>query len=385
MPDRLLDLIPTLYMAVDTVSRELTGFIPAVTVNSKAESAAVGQKIRVPVTPKIDELVDIVAADEPPSDGDQTIGTVEMQITKSRYAPIRWAGEEQKAVGNTGTFNPLLAQQFAQAMRALVKEVEADIAATYIAASRAYGTPGTTPFASGIGDMAQVRKLLADNGCPMTDLHLVCDGLAAINLRNAANLIHADQAGTDETLRKGSLLDLMGFAVHESAFVAHHAPGTVTGSMAVNKSGGYAKGATSIAWDGATAASLKAGDILSFGTASDKYLVSEASTSSPLTIAQPGLVKLVANDAAVSLADAYTANMAFDRGAIQLLARAPAMPAFAGQTMDKAAAVEFVTDPVTGLTFQVCLYRQYRRVKYEVGLAWGVALVKPEHCVLLLG
>jgi hypothetical protein len=36
-----------------------------------------------------------------------------------------------------------------------------------------------------------------------------------------------------------------------------------------------------------------------------------------------------------------------------------------------------VTDPVSGITFQIALYRQYRQVRYEVGLAWGVASVQP--------
>jgi hypothetical protein len=40
---------------------------------------------------------------------------------------------------------------------------------------------------------------------------------------------------------------------------------------------------------------------------------------------------------------------------------------------DTADDVMNVTDPVSGITFQIALYRQYRQVRYEVGLAWGVA------------
>lgn len=165
MANTLTDLMPTLYAALDIVSREMVGFVPAVAVNAAPTGAAKDEQITIPVTPSA-TTHDIVAGQKPDNNGDQDISNVSMTISKSKYAPVRWNGEEQLGMNNAGTYTSVLTQQFAQAMRALANEVDADIAALYREASRAYGTPGTTPFASNISDVAQMRKILADNGAP---------------------------------------------------------------------------------------------------------------------------------------------------------------------------------------------------------------------------
>lgn len=380
MGNTLNKLMPELYAALDIVSREMVGFIPAVAVNAAPAGAAKGESITIPVTPTT-ETHDITPGQNPDDNGDQEIGSVTMTISKSKYAPVRWNGEEQLGVSNSGTYNAILAGQFAQAMRALANEVDADLAALYAGASRAYGTPGTTPFESSIKDVAQMRKILADNGAPMTDLQLVIDTAAGANLRSLGQLTKANEADTDATLRRGLLLNISGFNIRESGQIVTHAAGSFTGDALVNNSGGYAKGATTIAVDGATAIALKAGDIVTFSGDPAHYVVASDASATPITLAAPGLRGAVADDATVTALGSYVASLAFDRNALQLIARTPAMP----QGGDRADDVTVVTDPVSGISFQVAVYREYRRVRYEVGLAWGVKLIKPEHVAILMG
>ncbi|EPI9085375.1 P22 phage major capsid protein family protein [Yersinia enterocolitica] len=376
----LTGLIPTIYTALDIVSREQTGFIPAVARNTKADSAAKGQTVSAPVAPAA-KTVDIVPGPTASGDAGQEIGTVDVVITKSKMAPVQWNGEEQLAIGPAGTYNTILADQFKQAFRALANEVDADLGALYYGSSRAVGTAGTTPFGivADLSDFADSRRVLEDNGAPTTDLQMVLGSAAISNIRGKQSvLFKVNEAGTEELLREGIIGRIEGFNLHNSAGVKRVTAGTGAGFL-VNKVGGHVVGDRLISVDTGTG-TVKVGDVVTFDGDDHKYVVA-AATSSVITIAAPGLMKALADNAAVTVGGNYTANMAFDRNAFLLASRTPAMPD-GGDTADD---VMNVTDPVSGITFQIALYRQYRQVRYEVGLAWGVASVKPEHSTIILG
>lgn len=190
MANTLTGLIPTIFTALDTVSREQVGFIPAVSRNAKADAAAKDQTVTAPVAPPA-TTVDITPGATAPNDGDQTIGTVDVKITKSKMAPVKWNGEEQLALGPAGTYNTILADQFKQAFRALANEMDADLAALYYASSRAVGTAGTAPFgiAGDLSDAANARQVLSDNGSPTTDLQMVLGSSAIANLRGKQSVL----------------------------------------------------------------------------------------------------------------------------------------------------------------------------------------------------
>ena len=380
MANTLTNLIPTIYQAADTVAREQTGFIPAVYRNSSAERAAKGETILYPVVGAM-AAADIAAAATGPDPADKTIGNGTMSISKSRSVTFHWTGEEQKGLSNAGFYNQILQDQFAQAMRALCNEVEADLAALYVNASRAYGTAGTAPFgtAGDYTDAANMLKILRDNGAPLADLQLIVNTAAGVNLRGKQSQAHMQ--GSDSILRQGVLLDINGFQIRESAQVQSHTKGTGT-SYAVNKVGGYAVGATSIDLDTGSGTMI-AGDIINFADDSPdyNYVVKTALAGGTVIIQNPGLMATIANDKAVTIGGNYAANLAFHRSAIHLITRAPAMP----EGGDSADDVIEVMDPRSGLAFQVAMYRQRRRVSYEVGLAWGVAAPKPEFMGILIG
>ncbi|MCC3246685.1 hypothetical protein LG047_15395 [Methylocystis sp. WRRC1] len=371
-------LVPDLYEAIDIVSRELVGFIPAVTMDANAARAAVNEEVRVPIAPAA-AAADVTPGQLPPDTGDQTIGYTPIKITKSRVVPFRWTGEEQQGVNNGVGYRNIRRDQIAQAVRTLVNEVENDLGGLYIRASRAYGTAGTTPFASDLSDPAQVRKILADNGAPMSDLQMIINTTAGAKLRSLAQLNKANEAGTTELRSQGMLLDLHGFIIRESNGVASVTKGTGA-SYLVNNASGYAAGDTTIALDTGSGTVL-AGDVVTFGSDTNKYVVGTALSAGSLVLNAPGMRQTLADNTAMTVGNNYTANMAFSRSAMVLVARAPALPEEGDMADDRMT----ITDPRSGMSFEFAMYRQYRRVRYEVSLAWGVANIKPQHTALLLG
>jgi len=384
MSNTLTNLIPTIYAAKDQILRELTGFVTAVTRDASGEAAAKDQTIRYPVVPVL-AAADITPAATGPDPSATAQGSDTMSISKVRSATFFWEAEEQKGLG--GLYNTILQDKFTQAMRALVNEVEVDLAALYVAASRAYGTAGTTPFDSTnkLTFMAQLYKILADNGAPLSDLQMVINTTAGVALRSLTELWKANESGDNNLLRQGVLLPLMGFDVRESAQVKSHVAGTASGYL-LDLTAGYAAGSKTVHVDTGTGTIL-AGDILTNTKTSrdtNKYVVKTGFAGDgdgDVVIANPGNKVAWVNNDPVAVGAAYTANLAFSRSAIHLIMRVPAMP----EGGDAADDVTVITDPQTGISFQVAMYRQRRRVAYEVGLAWGVKAVKPEAIAILLG
>ncbi len=372
-------IVPDIYEALDIVSRELTGLIPAVTMNASADRAGINQNIVVDVEPA-GNVSDITPSMTVPEPTGQTSGSTIIQITKSRAAEFGFIGDDQKKLNTGPGYMGTRANKIAQAIRAIANEVELDLAGLQSTFSRAYGTPGTTPFgtANDYTDASNVMKILKDNGSPISDNQLVINTSAGANFIGKQSAVNA--AGTDSMLRQGVLLDLAGMPLRESAQIQTAAVGT--GTNYTSSAAGFAVGATTIALITGSGTVL-AGDVVTFAGDANQYVVTTG-TAAPgnIVIAAPGLRQaLPASAKALTIVGASARNMAFNRSALVLAARSPARP----EEGDMAEDVIVITDPRSGLSMEFAMYKGYRKVRYEVGLAWGVKNIKPEHTALLLG
>jgi len=386
----LTSLIPTIQQAMDVISREQVGFIPAVSRDSTAERAAVGQVVVSPVVGAM-AAEDLAAAAYAADTPTQTISNVQMEITKSRSVPFGITGEESLGLRNAGTLGSINQQRITQAMRTLTNEIEADLAALHINASRAYGTATGTPFntAADFSDFAQSLKILDENGAPLSDRQMVNGSANIARIRGKqSGLFEVNRAGNDDLLRRGMLGNVEGFDIHQSQAVKTL---VTAGTMASGTTSNSALTVGQVAIPLATAGTglCVAGDIITINGDTNQYVVASVvqaganpASGDVITIAEPGIrLAQGASAKAITVIAATTRNMFFHRSAIQLATRAPAMP----DGGDSADDVMLVTDPVSGLTYEFAVYKQKRQVRYEINLAWGVKCIAPRHVGLLIG
>lgn len=383
MANTLTGLIQYIYDTADVVSRELVGMIPSVYLNGKAEQVAKDQNITYPVVPAA-TASDVTPAATPPALADTAYGTGTMAITKVRKHSFHWTGEDEASI-SLDMKNILQNNKFAQAFRVLTNEMEADLAALYVAASRAYGTAGTAPFgtAGDFSDAAQIVKILKDNGAPTGDLQLVINTAAGANIIGKQSRADIIGSNVGNLQQQGVLLALAGCRIRESAQIKSHTKGTGA-SYLLNNVAGYPVGSTTIAVDTGTG-TIIAGDVFTNSQSgvdpNNKYVVKTALSGGSLVLNNPGnRVAWVDNDS-VAVGNNYAANMAFDRSAIHLLARLPKVP----QDGDVAQDEYIMVDPVSGIPFRIALYKGYHANQIEVSVAWGVKAVKSEHIAILLG
>jgi len=381
MANVLTNLAADLYKAADVVGREQVGVIPSVTLNAGgSERAAVGDTVRSHFT-NAATAVDNTASMTIPQGTDQTVDSKTLSITKSRGVQIPWTGENILSVNNGSGFETIYGDQIAQAMRTLTNEIENDAwAAAYVASSRAYGTAGTTPFASTLAGPAHVRQILVDNGCAVSDASLIINSTAGANLRTLTNLTDASAAGTDSTLRQGILLPLSDLNVRESAKVSTHTKGT--GTSYTSATTGFAIGTKSIPIITGSGTVL-AGDTVTFAGDTNKYIVETGvAAAGTIVLGGTGLRQaLAASAVAMTIGDTYTGNIALERSAFEIAMRAPAMP----EGGDAASDSMMIVDDRSGLVFDISVYKGFQKTMVNVSAAWGVKAWKSENIATLLG
>lgn len=389
MANDLTAILAVLYRAMKTVSRGQRGYIRAAYLNAEAKGAAVGQTVSYPIVPTI-TLVNTPVGMSAVAGNGQTFTNGSMTISNSKVAQLPWIAEDELALMNGD--NPMLEnvkfQQIMQAFEALTGAIETDLAvAAKAAASRATGAAGTLPFntANDLRDITRVGQILDENGAPEGDRHVILSSSHYGNLGNQPGLLHVNEYGSDEFIRNGIVSRLPGFDIHKTGKSQRQTAGT--GASATTTNAGFAVGVTTIALASAGTGTILAGDVITFAGDSNKYVVvtgdADVSNGGSIVIAAPGLRQAIpAAATAITVSASHDVSTAMTRNALHLVARPPAAPP-AGK--DLATDAELMLDPISGLVFEVRVYPGVRMHQMEIGCAWGVKAVDPEHIASIIG
>lgn len=161
-------LTEQIYQARDLVAAEPTGFIQSVIVNGGSEGVSIGGTVNSLRTGQPTLNTSYTPAMAIPDGDAQTLNNETMTIDKVANVQIPLTGEQQRQLDNTTGGEYARLQMFAQAFRKIRNAIEADGGiAIKNGSSRATGTAGTSPFATNINPLADLRKILTDNGAPL--------------------------------------------------------------------------------------------------------------------------------------------------------------------------------------------------------------------------
>lgn len=377
----LTDFMADIYAALPTFNRELTGFIPAVNVDAQLQGASINDTVKVP-------LVQVAAPSEykqqmaVPTPGELASDYVELKMDKASYVSFPLTGETEAGLRFSGAGTTITQQRFESAFRQLANEMEKYLADRLVAgASRAVGTVGTVPFgtAGNLADVANLNKVLNDNGAPMADRQLVLNTTALANMQaNMSNLFKVNEYGSDAFLRSGFLnTPLQGMNIWASGGLVEHTAGTGSGYKLAADT---AKGVKTFSVDTGTG-KLLAGDVITIGSSTDKYVINKgADAAGAITIGNPGLITAASLGDAVTLGASYTPSVAFQKSAVAFGVRTPYLPTGGDAAIDRT----IVQDPVTGIPFVISVYGGRGMNTVEIAVVYGAGVIQPENVALLL-
>lgn len=380
MGNTLTSVTADAFKAAEKIGREGVGALNSVLLNAGSEAVAKGQAVKSITTAEPTLNSSVTPAMTIPEGDDQTFGQVSFTVDSVANVMINITGEEAVHIGTNYDYETVQGLRLERAFRKIRNTIEAAACtAIYKGASRAYGTAGTTPFGSNFNEIAEIRQILFDNGFFVDgEMSLVVDSLAGTNLRQLASLQKVNESGGTDMLRMGELLNLQGFSLKESAGIASHTKGTGT---TWQTSAAEAVGSTTINVDTSNG-TLVTGDVVSFtGDSVNKYVAqSGLSANGTFTIGDPGIKVAVSDDTAMAIGNNYTANLAINRSAVEIVARPLAAP-----SQDAATDVLQVPDPITGLVYEIREYSGFHKKMWSISVVYGTKVWQSQGVAVLLG
>jgi len=379
MANNVSNILPKILARGLLALREQAVMPRIINMDYSAEAAQKGDTIDVPI-PSALSVSDVTPSNVLEAPADSSPSKVQISLNNWRKVNFHLDDKQLVEIDRNAHFMPM---QMSEAVRALANDINGTILDKYKGVYGFAGAAGATPFTNDVTAATAARQVLNEQLAPRDNRRMVLDFAAEAKALALADFQRVNEAGDAGVKREGEIGRKFGFDIFTDDQVRTHTAGG-SGTPLVN--GALSAGDTSVAIDGMTGTDgLVVGDVLTFAGHAQTYTVKTAGTTSAgaqtVTVA-PAIKASVADNAAVTVKGDHVVNLAFHRDAFALAMR-PLAQATSGDGYGSQ--IVSMTDPVTGLSMRLEVYRQYKQVVYELDALWGVELIRPELATRIAG
>ena len=387
----LNDVMPKILASSLSTLRENAVMAKLVNQDYSSDFAQKGSTVNVPVPTKL-TTQDVIPGPTSQNTSDFQLDTVQVPLSFWKESAFALSDRELADIMD-GVPN----MQIQEAAKAIANTIDRSIIDMYKRSYNYAGLAGTLPFASSPKEALDARKILNDRLAPMSDRRFVMN----TDTESAALGLTAFQyylnSGSTQTQAEGELGRKFGMDWYMDQNMGRHVAGTIAGTLVtsgapvslvtadnsdpINRN---PRTTQSVTISGATnGTTVVPGDVFSVAGDSQTYVVTNAATVSV------GVVTVGFNPApaiswtagsAVTFKANRGLNLCFHRDAIALAMRPLETSSLAPSLGDASLTM---TDDVTGVPLRLQIRNEYNRVRFSVSALWGVALVRPEHLVVI--
>lgn len=379
MANTLTNVLPKILARGLLALREQAVMPRIVNMDYSSEASQKGDTIDVPI-PSALTVSDVTPSNVLAAPADSAPSKVQIALNNWRKVNFHLDDKQLVEIDKNAHFMPM---QISEAVRALANDINVSVLNKYKGIYGFAGTSGTTPFSSDVTAATAARQVLNEQRAPRDNRRMVLDFAAEAKALALADFQRVNESGDIGVKRDGEIGRKFGFDIFTDDQVLTHTAGG-SGTPLVN--GALSAGVSSVVIDGLSGSTgFLVGDILTFAGHTQTYTVATAPAASggaqTVTIS-PALAADVADNAAIAVKASHIVNLAFHRDAFAL-----AMRPLAGETAGEGYGSQIVTmtDPQTGLSMRLEVYRQYKQVVYELDALWGVELIRPELATRIAG
>lgn len=373
MANTLTAIIPSVIRAMQSVSRSTGALFNAINTDVGADQVGKGQAITLPINGSI-SATDVTPGPTPPAFVDQTLTSNTLTLSEQKAGKFHLTSEERAKISANAEYVPRGIEQAIKAVVNAANDYAYQIA--YQGAGYAFGTAGTTPFASNPDILLDVWKsLMDDDYAPNEDLWGIVSTAAWAAAGKLDQFQKANEAPAGVDFSRNSIGMLSNFMMGFDQRLTQVTAGTGA-SYLVN--GAASEGDSTVTVDTGSGTIL-AGDIITFAADTTNKYVATSFAGNVITLNRPLLADIPDNNA-VTVAAASVRNIFCHKDAIRMGFRPSA-----SDELDVADDATVVTDPVSGLSLRLALYKGYHGGQYEVSAVYGGVVDRKAWLRVLLG